>query len=85
MAQISAHNAIRDVISGIVANLIEDGESIDLSVSGGPNSITVLITVNKTEIPKIIGKQGKNIQSLKILCSSIAAKNGYRFNIVVNE
>ena len=78
-------DSIRDIISGIVANLISEGESLDLHVSGGPHSVTVLITVGKSEIPKIVGKQGRNVNSLKVLCAAVAAKSGYRFNLVINE
>lgn len=78
-------DSIRDIISGIVANLISEGQSIDLHVSGGPASITVLLTVEKDQISKIIGKQGRNINSLKVLCAAVAAKSGYRFNLIVEE
>jgi predicted RNA-binding protein YlqC (UPF0109 family) len=77
--------AIRDIVSGIVCGLIDSRESLAITVSGGPNSVTIMLSCEKLDLPKVIGKQGRNINSIKCLCAAISAKAGYRFNLIIEE
>jgi len=72
---------IVDLVKTIVQELVDEPDKIKIDEVSGDRTTVINILVPKTEVGKIIGKEGRVIVSLRILCENIAAKNGKRVNI----
>lgn len=68
----------------IVKNLVDHKE--DVQVTSQPDGkVTVInVTVNPEDMGKVIGKNGKIVQSIRNIVRSVSAKNNTRYVVKVN-
>ena len=85
MAQISALAAKTGALHATVPHLLDSPESFEITATEGAQSIMIVIVVAKNDIPKLVGKLGRNIEALKTLSHAIGAKNGFRVCLFINE
>lgn len=68
-------NGIADELKSFVENtikkMVDKPEDVEVSSSISTKAVIIQIKVSQTDCGKIIGKGGKNIESLKILCLAI--------------
>lgn len=74
---------VSKLVYEIVHCLVDNHQKIEIKEEHGDRTIVLSITVDKTDVGKIIGKQGKIISSIRNICENIAAKNNQRINIHV--
>ena len=66
---------LKEYITDTIKKLVDDKNSIEVLISPTTKSVIIQLRVNKADIGKIIGKQGRIIESLKILVSAIRNAN----------
>ncbi|MGB9664252.1 MAG: KH domain-containing protein [Ignavibacteria bacterium] len=49
------------------------------------NKIVLTLKVAKEDIGKVIGKQGKTAQAMRVLLTAVAAKDGKRANLEIAD
>jgi hypothetical protein len=61
--------------------------SIRLKINeiGGTQTLIIELSVEKSDIGKIIGKKGKTINAIRTLLMSVASRNGIRVNLEILE
>jgi len=64
---------IKDYVEKTTRLVVDKPESVDVSASTSTKAIIIQIKVDKFDCGKIIGKQGRTIESLKVIC--LAVKN----------
>jgi len=72
---------VTNLVKEIVEKLVDEPEKIQIDEKSGDRTTVINIVVPKSEVGKIIGKEGKVIVALRTICENIAAKNGKRVNI----
>ena len=73
--------SISGLVRTIVELLVDEPDKIQIDEISGDRTTVINIVVPKTEVGKIIGKEGRVIVSLRTICENVAAKNGKRVNI----
>ncbi|MCZ7616227.1 MAG: KH domain-containing protein [Ignavibacteriaceae bacterium] len=77
---------MKEFIEYIVKRLVDKPEKVRIEESNSDQkTIDIKIEVDKTDIGKIVGKQGKNVNALRTLLTAVAAKDRYRATLQVKE
>jgi predicted RNA-binding protein YlqC (UPF0109 family) len=75
---------IRECLLQIVQMLTEQPDDVKIdAVEGQPN--TFRIRANPKDLGDIIGKQGKTVESLRVLAAAMGVKLGARIALIVDD
>lgn len=69
---------MRDLITYIVENLVDDPESVRVREVAGAKAQVYEVAVAGSDRGKLIGKQGRTIRSVRSLVSAAASRAGKR-------
>ena len=76
---------MKEFVEYIVKNLVDNPDSVKINEVGGTQSFIVELSVEKSDIGKIIGKRGKTINAIRTLLMSVASRNGLRVSLEILE
>jgi hypothetical protein len=76
---------MKDLITEIVKALVDQPEEISVNEMGGGDTIILEVKVAKTDIGKVIGKQGRTAQAIRIILSAAAGKARKRYILEIVE
>ena len=77
---------MKEFIEFIVKQLVDKPEKVMIEESSNDqNSFEIKIEVDKNDIGKVVGKQGKNVNALRTLLTAVAAKDKRRATLHVVE
>jgi len=62
---------LQKFIEDTTKSIVDEAEKVEVSVAVSTKAVIVQIRVAQYDVGKIIGKQGRTIDSLKILCLAI--------------
>ena len=75
----------KDLVLEIARSLVASPEQVSVSEIGGGNTVVYELKVAKSDIGKVIGKQGKNINAIRTLLGAIAGKTHIRMMLEIIE
>jgi uncharacterized protein len=73
--------AFKELIKVVAEALVDKPEEVLVTEIAAENSSLVELRVAKTDIGKVIGKDGRTAQSMRTLLSALAAKEGRRAHL----
>ncbi len=76
---------MREFLEYVAKHLVDDPASVVISEEEKDEKIVFRIKVAQPDIGKIIGKQGRTAQSMRVLLSAVAAKTGKRAILEVED
>ena len=76
---------MKDTLLYIVSAIVEKPEEVQIDEADVDSILTFTIHVNKDDMGKIIGKEGKVIRSVRNVMKIAAMKNNQRINITLAE
>lgn len=76
---------MKDFVAYIVKNLVDHPDQVKINEIGGTHTVILELSVEKSDIGKIIGKKGKTINAIRTLLMSVASRNGLRVNLEILE
>ncbi|HAP36107.1 MAG TPA: RNA-binding protein [Bacteroidetes bacterium] len=76
---------MREFLEYVAKHLVDNPDAVLISEEEKDNKIIFKIKVDRTDIGKIIGKQGRTAQSMRVLLSAVAAKLGKRALLEVED
>ena len=76
---------MKEFVEYIVKNLVDHPDQVHINEIGGTNTLIIELKVEKSDIGKIIGKNGKTINAIRTLLMSVASRNGLRVNLEIIE
>ncbi len=72
---------MKDVLELIITNLVDDKDSVLIEETEENKIITFKVKVSKSDMGKVIGKQGRVAKSIRTVMKSVSAKEGKKTNI----
>ena len=73
-------------VAYIVKNLVEKYDEVRVSGKfGDNNTIHLKLSVEKSDIGKVIGKKGKTIHAIRTILTSVASRVGMRVSLEILE
>jgi len=76
---------MRDFIEFIAKSLVDYPEEVEVRRIDGEKTMVFELKVNKSDIGKIIGKNGRTIKAIRTLLTTTAAKHGQRAVLEILE
>ena len=76
---------MKDLISYIAKALVDDPERVSVTEIEGSHTNVLELSVAKRDIGKIIGKQGRNAQAIRIILAAASAKLGKKYIMEIVE
>jgi predicted RNA-binding protein YlqC (UPF0109 family) len=77
--------AVKELIMKIAQAIVDNPEKVSVSIVEGRQSSIVELKLAKEDIGKIIGKQGRNANALRIILNAVAAKEKKRIVLEIME
>ena len=76
---------MKDFVAYIIKNLVDYPDKVKINEISGSHTVILELSVEKSDIGKIIGKKGKTINAIRTLLISVASRNGIRVNLEILE
>ena len=76
---------IKDLVLTIARALVDDPDQVKVNVIEGGSSSVIELFVAKSDLGKVIGKQGRNANSIRIILNSVAGKTHRRVNLEIMD
>lgn len=76
---------MKDFVAYIVKNLVDHPDKVKINEIGATHTLIIELSVEKSDIGKIIGKKGKTINAIRTLLMSVASRNNLRVNLEILE
>ena len=77
--------AMKDLITEIVKALVDQPEDVSVNEMGGGDTIILEVRVAKTDIGKVIGKQGRTVQAIRTVLRAATGKTRKRYILEIVE
>lgn len=76
---------MKDTLQFIVSSIVDKTETVRVNEQETDDITNLIITVDKEDMGKIIGKEGKVIRSIRNIMKIKAIKNNKRINISIAD
>jgi hypothetical protein len=77
---------MKEFVEFIVKQLVDKPDIVNVEESmPNENTFEIKIKVDQSDIGKVVGKKGKNIDALRTLTTAVAAKERHRVTLQVLE
>lgn len=73
--------AIKDLIATLAEALVDDPDGVEVDEVEDDRGILVELRVAPSDIGKVIGKDGRTAQSMRVLLNAAAAKQAVRAHL----
>ena len=77
---------LEELVRFIVGELVENKEAIEITTLDESAKVTIIkVSVDKNDVGKIIGRDGKIAGAIRTIVKSASAKTGKRFIVKIGE
>ena len=76
---------MKDLISDIVKALVDQPEQVSINEVEGGHTVVLELSVAKSDMGKVIGKQGRNAQAIRTILSAASGKVRKRYVLEILE
>lgn len=76
---------MKDLIEYIARNLVDDPEQVEVTQSRRGSEILFRLHVAKEDMGRVIGKQGRIANAIRVLVNVAAARNGKTAELDIDE
>ena len=72
---------MKDILELIIKNLVNNPDEVSIIEKVEERSITYEVSVDKTDMGKVIGKQGRMAKAIRSIVKAIAVKEHKKVNV----
>jgi len=81
----TARTIMKDFLDYVVRSLVDKPEEVEIRAIDGEKATVFELRLNKSDIGKVIGKNGRTIQAIRTLLTGASAKQGRRAVVEIIE
>ena len=70
---------MKDLITAIIKAIVDQPEEVSVNEIETTQSIVLEVMVAKSDMGKVIGKRGRNVQAIRIIMGAAAGKTRKRY------
>jgi uncharacterized protein len=85
MPQVDMKGSMRDLVTFIAQNLVDNPSSVSVGEVSTGQTMVLELHVAKTDIGKVIGRQGRTAQALRTIINAVSAKGRKRAVLEIIE
>ncbi|MFB0566842.1 MAG: KH domain-containing protein [Candidatus Aminicenantaceae bacterium] len=76
---------MKEIVELIAKSLVDNPDKVKVSQLDGQQSSIIELKVATEDVGKIIGKQGRNVQAIRVILGAAGMKLKKRFNLELIE
>lgn len=76
---------MKELVEMIVKSLVDSPEDVVIEEKEDEYSVLLEVSVNKEDMGKVIGKQGKIAKAMRTLLKAVSSKTGKRYKLEIME
>ncbi|WP_025209344.1 KH domain-containing protein [Hippea sp. KM1] len=76
---------MKELISCIVNSLVDNQEAVKIKEIGGEKTTVIELSVDRDDLGKIIGKEGKTIKAIRTILNAASKKAGKKAVLEIIE
>jgi predicted RNA-binding protein YlqC (UPF0109 family) len=84
-AQAETPGSMRDLVTVIAQSLVDNPNSVSVGEVSSGQTMVLELHVAKTDIGKVIGRQGRTAQALRTIINAVSAKDRKRTVLEIIE
>jgi len=65
---------VKELIKYIAQGLVDNPEEVEVSEAGSEHTVVIELKVAKSDIGKVIGREGHNVQAMRSVLAAASAK-----------
>jgi len=73
----------KDLITRIAKVLVDHPEEVSVKETESENTVILELTVSESDIGKIIGKRGRNIDAIRTILGAVSGKTRKRYMLEI--
>jgi predicted RNA-binding protein YlqC (UPF0109 family) len=77
--------AVKELVELIVKSLVDNPDKVKVTQLDGEQSSIIELTVAPEDMGKVIGKQGRNAQAIRVILGAAGMKMKKRVNLEILE
>ena len=85
LAQVETTGAMKDLVTFIAQHLVDNPSSVSVGEVSSGQTMVLELHVAKTDIGKVIGRQGRTAQALRTIINAVSAKDRKRTVLEIIE
>jgi len=76
---------MKEFIEFIARSLVDEPDNVKVDETTHDNKVVLKLHVAKSDLGKVIGKQGKTARSMRVLLTAVAAKHNMSGTLEIDE
>lgn len=72
-----------ELVKYMVSELVEDKDAVEVVLA--EDGATVNVNVAKSDMGKIIGKEGRIVRAIRTIVKAVSARGEIKYSVVINE
>jgi len=77
--------AVKELVELIVKSLVDNPDKVKITLLDGEQSSIIELTVAPEDMGRVIGKQGRNAQAIRVILGAAGMKLKKRVNLEILE
>lgn len=74
-----------DLVKYVVNQFAEKKDAVEYNVEENDNSVVITVTLDESDMGKVIGKQGKIAKALRTLLRAASPRDGKKYSLEITE
>ena len=76
---------MKELVRVLAQQLVNNADAVEVTETRGEAATLLELRVAKEDLGRVIGKQGRTAQSIRIILNAVAARNNRKVNLEIVE